>query len=155
MFAQEKPETGTGAGIVPGWESPLDYAVTQRDRRTLAMVADAIRTRRAMLAFQPVMQARGQGKAAFWEGLIRLQDRTGRTIPARDFIGAVETHELGREIDCLSLEMGLSALAREPALRLAINMSARSIGYPRWIAALSDFAWRNLAGWLAPPPEPR
>ena len=27
--------------------------------------------------------------------------------------------------------------------------------HPRWIAALSDLAWRNLAGWLTPPPEPK
>ena len=25
--------------------------------------------------------------------------------------------------------------------------------HPRWIAALADLAWRNLAGWLAPPPD--
>ena len=25
--------------------------------------------------------------------------------------------------------------------------------HPRWIAALSDLAWRNLAGWLTPPPD--
>jgi len=25
--------------------------------------------------------------------------------------------------------------------------------HPRWIAALADLAWRNLAGWLAPPPS--
>lgn len=138
MKAEERPETGTGAGLVPGWESPLDYAVMQRDRKTLSMVSEAIRARRAMLAFQPVMQARGEGRAAYWEGLIRLQDRTGRTIPARDFIGAVEAHEIGREIDCLSLDMGLTALAREPALRLAINMSARSVGYPRWMSTLNQ-----------------
>ncbi|CAG1010207.1 protoporphyrin/coproporphyrin ferrochelatase [Burkholderiales bacterium] len=27
--------------------------------------------------------------------------------------------------------------------------------HPRWIAALADLAWRNLTGWLTPPPEPR
>jgi len=27
--------------------------------------------------------------------------------------------------------------------------------HPRWIAALSDFAWRQLAGWLDPVPEAR
>ena len=27
--------------------------------------------------------------------------------------------------------------------------------HPRWIAALSDLAWRNLAGWLTSPPEAR
>ena len=58
-------------------------------------------------------------------------------MPARDFIGAVETSEPGRIIDCLALEMGLAALAEEPALRLAINMSARSIGYPRWKRTLA------------------
>jgi len=25
--------------------------------------------------------------------------------------------------------------------------------HPRWIAALSELAWRNLAGWLAPVPD--
>ncbi len=101
------------------------------------MVADALRKKRGMLAFQPVMQAGRQDRPAFWEGLIRIQDQTGRTIPAREFIDQVETHEIGREIDCLSLELGLDALREEPSLRLAINMSARSIGYPRWMAALN------------------
>jgi ferrochelatase len=27
--------------------------------------------------------------------------------------------------------------------------------HPRWIAALADLAWRNLAGWLAPVPDAR
>ena len=122
---------------VPGAESPLDFAVTERDRDILAMVAEALRRKRAMLAYQPIVQAGRQDRPAIWEGLIRIQDVTGRTIPARDFITQVETHEIGREIDVLALELGLAALAEEPALRLAINMSARSIGYPRWMAALN------------------
>ena len=68
-------------------------------------------------------------RAAFYEGLIRIMDPSGRIIPAADFIGAVETRELGRKIDCLALEMGLDTLAAEPGIRLSINMSARSIGY--------------------------
>jgi EAL domain-containing protein (putative c-di-GMP-specific phosphodiesterase class I) len=74
---------------------------------------------------------------AFYEGLIRIMDDTGRILPARDFIGAVEGSETGRIIDCLALEMGLEALAETPSLRLAINMSARSIGYPRWNRTLA------------------
>lgn len=130
------PDARMPAEVPPGLQSPLDFVVAQRDRATLSMVSDALRRKRAMLAYQPVMQAGRSGKPAFWEGLIRLQDQTGRTIPARDFIGAIETHELGREVDCLALEMGLRALAEEPALRLAINMSARSIGYSRWMEVL-------------------
>jgi EAL domain-containing protein (putative c-di-GMP-specific phosphodiesterase class I) len=39
-------------------------------------------------------------------------------------------------IDCLALEIGLRTLREEPGIRLSINMSARSIGYPRWMTSL-------------------
>lgn len=119
-----------------GMESPLAFAVSERDRETLTMVRRAIRERRVLLAFQPIVMARNTGRVAFQEGLIRILDETGRVIPARDFIAAVEMTELGRQIDTLALDLGLAALAKAPTLRLAINMSARSIGYPRWKATL-------------------
>ncbi len=37
----------------------------------------------------------------------------------------------------LSLALGLATLAEQPDLRLSINMSARSIGYQRWIDTLN------------------
>ncbi|MEI2808318.1 EAL domain-containing protein [Albidovulum sp.] len=116
----------------PGQDSPLSAAVGLRDRDTLAMVARAVERREVFLAFQPVVQAARQDRPAFHEGLIRLVDETGRIIPAREFIAAIETTELGRAVDCLSLDLGLRALREDPGLRLAINMSARSIAYPRW-----------------------
>ncbi|WP_425051479.1 EAL domain-containing protein [Psychromarinibacter sp. S121] len=100
------------------------------------MVRDAIAHRNVLLAFQPVVQAAEPYRPAFWEGLIRILDSSGRVIPARDFINDVETTELGRQIDCLALELGLATLADHPGLRLSINMSARSIGYPRWTETL-------------------
>jgi EAL domain-containing protein (putative c-di-GMP-specific phosphodiesterase class I) len=57
-------------------------------------------------------------------------------IPAREFIDVVENQELGRQIDTCALEAGLKALNQVPDLRLSINMSARSIGYPAWREAL-------------------
>ena len=57
-------------------------------------------------------------------------------MPLRDFMPLAETTELGRQIDCLSLSLGLKALAEEPSIRLSINMSARSIGYPAWLQTL-------------------
>ncbi|HPD90868.1 MAG TPA: EAL domain-containing protein [Pararhodobacter sp.] len=107
-----------------------------RQNETIDMVRRALDERRALLAYQPVVQARMTNRAAFYEAFIRILDDRGRVIPARDFMGAVETSELGRRIDCLALEMGLAALAREPSIRLSVNMSARSIGYPSWLAAL-------------------
>lgn len=119
-----------------GQDSPLEAAVGQRDRDTIAMVARAIERREVFLAFQPVVEAVRQDRVAFYEGLIRLLDETGRIIPARDFIAAIETSELGRALDCLSLDLGLKALRTDPGLRLAVNMSARSIAYPRWMQVL-------------------
>lgn len=117
--------------------NPLDVAIEARGRETVQMVREALAEKRALLAFQPVVETARTDRVAFYEGLIRILDRGGRIIPAREFIGAIEAHETGREIDCLSLELGLQALREEPALRLAINMSARSIGYPRWVKVLA------------------
>ena len=121
-----------------GSNDPLSAAVNQRDRNVLDMVRAALEHKQVMLAFQPVMQA--HGNVAFYEGLIRVLDETGRIIPAREFITVIEETEMGRIIDCLALEKGLRALRKNPTLRLSINMSARSIGYSRWKKVLE----RNL-----------
>lgn len=124
------------ADIPPGHEDPLAYAVNARDRSVMEMVEHALRKKRVMLAYQPVMQALRPDRVAFYEGLLRLKDDTGRIIPAKDFITQIETSELGRIMDCLALEKGLAALAETHDLRLSINMSARSIGYDRWMRTL-------------------
>lgn len=123
--------------IEQGMESPLNFAVVQRDRETVNMVRRAVECRDVVMAFQPVVQAARPERPAFYEGLIRVLDQTGRVIPAKDFIPALEATELGRQIDCLALEMGLQALSEDHALRLSVNMSARSIGYPAWMKTLN------------------
>lgn len=122
--------------LSPDMDNPLDFAVRSRDKNTLDMVREALRRKHVMLAYQPIVRADRLHQPAFYEGLIRVLDETGRIIPAREFIEVVETDEMGRIIDCLALEMGLEALAEEPGLRLSINMSARSIGYKRWMDTL-------------------
>ena len=129
-----------GSDPVPAdGRSPLDYAVARRDRGMLQMVKDAVAYEQAMLAYQPIVHAQSQTSVAFYEGLVRLQDSTGRIIPARDFLPLVEDNELGRELDRLSLHLGCQALSRVPSLRLSINMSARSIGYSPWVKTLDQW----------------
>lgn len=123
--------------IDPDDESPLNAALAQRDRDAIEMARAAVERKEVMLAFQPVVSSADPTRPAFWEALIRVLDHTGRIIPARDFIDAIETTELGRRIDCLALELGLAELAAVPGLRLSINMSARSIGYPDWTRVLN------------------
>ncbi|MCQ0093776.1 EAL domain-containing protein [Roseovarius sp. M141] len=124
------------ADVPAGHQDPLSYAISSRDQSTIGMVEDAVRHKQVMLAFQPAVAAGQVGQVAFYEGLIRVLDSTGRIIPAREFIGAIETTETGRIIDCLALEKGLKTLSMHASLRLAINMSARSIGYGRWMRTL-------------------
>lgn len=121
-------DRSVGQGAV----DPISYAVTQRDGQVMQMVEEALALNRAVLAYQPIVQSQDTKKVAFFEGLIRLIDPSGRHIPAREFMSVVEDKEVGRKIDCCSLELGLKALAAEPRLRLSINMSARSIGYRQW-----------------------
>jgi EAL domain-containing protein (putative c-di-GMP-specific phosphodiesterase class I) len=128
---------GKWADVPQGYQDPLSYAITARDRSTIKMVDDAVRHKQVMLAFQPVVPAGQSERVAFYEGLIRVLDATGRIIPAREFIGAIETTETGRVVDCLALEKGLRTLSMHGSLRLSINMSARSIGYSRWIRTLN------------------
>jgi EAL domain-containing protein (putative c-di-GMP-specific phosphodiesterase class I) len=57
-------------------------------------------------------------------------------FPALDFMAAVEQQQLGREIDCAALQLGLMAMQRNPQIRVSVNMSARSVGYRPWIDIL-------------------
>ncbi|WP_431297971.1 EAL domain-containing protein [Tabrizicola sp. BL-A-41-H6] len=122
--------------VEPGLASPLDVAAGTAERETLAMVAEALKLRRTRLAFQPAVYAADPSIIGFYEGFIRLLDSRDRVIPAREFMGVTERQELGREIDCAALQMGLMTLQRNPGVRVAVNMSARSVGYKRWTALL-------------------
>ena len=117
-------------------KDPLDYVLRKRGRSVIDMVDYAIKNNQLALAYQPVVYTKNPKRAAFYEGLIRVIDENGEIIPAAHFIDEVETRELGRKIDCASLKLGLDALNAVPNLRLSINMSARSIGYPEWMDIL-------------------
>ena len=122
-----------------GQENPLALAVTGRDAQTLEMVQEAVQHKNVTLAYQPIVQAKNPDKLVFYEALIRVLDETKRVIPAREFITVIEETELGRDIDRLALQKGLQAMVQVPNLRLAINMSARSIGYRPWMQILNRF----------------
>lgn len=130
----------------PSLASPLDVAISAQDRDTLSLVALALKERRMRLAFQPAVYAADPSVIGFFEGFIRLLNPRDQVIPARDFMAAVEQREIGRAIDCAALQMGLMAMQRNPQIRLAINMSARSVGYQPWVSILRK-ALRE-APWL-------
>ena len=132
MSGPERPRTGIEAGL----DDPLAVAVSVAEREVLAMVRAALSLRRMRLAFQPAVYAADPSIIGFYEGYIRLLDPQDRVIPARDFMDVAETQELGREIDVAALRLGLIALQRNPGIRVAVNMSARSVGYRKWAQLL-------------------
>jgi len=126
--------------LMPDDESPFANAVARQKTGAIALVKHALLGGRATLAFQPVMAALNPRKTVFYEGLIRVPDENGRIIPARDFMPHIEETELGRQVDCAALEIGLRHLSLAPDLRISINLSARSIGYGKW----NDILGRSL-----------
>ena len=113
-------------------DDPLQYAMASRDADVMHLVRDALVAGRGQLAFQPVVTSDAQHLVAFYEGLIRLSDENGRVLPAAHFMPQVEDTDLGRQIDCLSLELALRKLRENPDLRLSVNLSARSMGDGEW-----------------------
>jgi EAL domain-containing protein (putative c-di-GMP-specific phosphodiesterase class I) len=108
------------------------------------VVKGAVARGDVLLAYQPVMRSDAPRQIAFHEALIRIVDEERRILPAGAFIDHVETLDLGRELDCIALELGLRALAGSPALRLAINVSVLTLGDARW-------TWILDAGLAADP----
>ena len=120
---------------------PLHFAMASCDADVLTLVREALAAKRAKLAFQPIVTAGPQGCVAFYEGLIRVMDQSGRVIPAAQFMPVIEKTDLERQVDCVTLDLALSLLRKKPNLRLSINLSARSIG---------DGQWRRCWGKWAP-----
>ncbi|MCF6272710.1 MAG: EAL domain-containing protein [Rhodobacteraceae bacterium] len=104
---------------------------------TRAMVSAAIDEGRVGLAFQPVFRSGPRTLIAFHEGLIRIRDRGGRTIPAGEFIPAIEDTSLVQAIDRIALQKTLDMLRADPRQRLSVNISMHTIGDEGWMNILN------------------
>ncbi|MBT0959487.1 EAL domain-containing protein [Alphaproteobacteria bacterium KMM 3653] len=132
----KKPSLDEQLRVPPGGANPIEAALSLRDRNVVGMVEAALARGDVLVAYQPVVSATNTDQVAFFETLIRLLDDTGRIVPAAEFIPQCEATEVGRKLDCVALEQGLRTLKDNPGLRLSVNMSARSIGYPPWLQTL-------------------
>ena len=111
---------------------PFQAAMASRDADVLTLVSEALLAKRARIALHPIVMAANPKQIAFYEGLIRVSDDAGRIIPAAHFMDIVSETALGREIDCVMLDLGFALLQNTPTARLSINVSARSIGDGKW-----------------------
>lgn len=111
---------------------PFQAAMASRDADVLTLVSEALTAQRARIALHPIVMAGSTNQIAFYEGLIRVSDQAGRIIPAAHFMDIVSETALGREIDCVVLDLALKLLHDTPDVRLSINVSARSFGDGKW-----------------------
>lgn len=121
---------------------PFQAAMASRDSDVLTLVRDALSAGRTKMAYQPIMLAGDKPGVAFHEGLVRVLDEAGRVIPAAHFMGVIGENDLGREIDCRTLEHAFALLQRRTDLRISINVSARSLADGKW----RDILVRGLSG---------
>ena len=103
-------------------------------------VAKALAQGRVQFHLQPVVHASDARRPAFFEMLARIQLPNGEMLPAADFVPAVEGGPLGRALDRAALGSALRMLAANPGLRLAVNMSPRSMGDEEWLGILAAAA---------------
>jgi len=118
--------------MAQNWDAFEGHA-TKQDLKlgaTRAMVSAAIEEGRVGLAFQPVFRSGTRPLISFHEGLIRIRDRNGRTLPAQEFIPAIENTTLVQEIDRIALQKALDMLSVDPRQRISVNISMNTIGDP-------------------------
>jgi diguanylate cyclase (GGDEF)-like protein len=108
----------------------------QRAQRTVIEIGErvlkALRSDRAPLAFQPVVET-ATGKVAYYEALLRVLDDRGTPVAAAEFIPAVEQLGLARIIDRHVIERAISELTENPDVTLSVNISGLTVSDPLWL----------------------
>lgn len=103
---------------------------------------NAIKAGDARIALQPVVAADGSGRVLFREALMRITDADGAEVSAGRFMPALDRLGMTEEADIAALELAFAELARDPSLRISINLSGASIRRTGWPRAFEDLAAR-------------
>ena len=109
-----------------GAPADLSEALNQAMQRTLDEVGAlgaAIRDKNFRLVYQPVVSLK-DGAVHHYETLVRFGDE-GSPFP---LIRMAEVMELIEQLDFAILERAVGVLTQEPRIRLAVNVSGRTIG---------------------------
>lgn len=92
----------------------------------LALITDALNNDRLMLYMQPIVSLQS-GRTTHHEVLLRVRTPDGRILAPAPLIAAAEASGLIRDIDLWVLQQAVALIAGRPELRLAVNLSARSL----------------------------
>ncbi len=135
---------GGGAGCIRFAEETGAAARQREDIVAAAQIAmGAIRSGDLVIVYQPVVSASGSNRAAFHECLVRVRENSGKLIAAAEFMPAMEQLGLATLIDRQVLVMALDALARQPGIRISINIFPQTMQDAQWMILFDEGTSRD------------
>lgn len=139
-------------GKFVSWHDGLED-LTERRRKAPINADDilgALNERNITLAYQPIVHSRTR-TPHHYECLLRLRRPDGQVVPAGAFIMAAEDLGLVHLLDRRALELASETLRAQPAVTLALNVSAATLkndvavaGYIAGLKALGPMAKRVI-----------
>ena len=103
----------------------------RRNTEMSDVILTALNERRVFLAYQPIVTD-VDAEHLKYECLIRMHGEDGEMIPAPAFVPAAEKLGLVHLLDRRVLELATTALARQPGIELAVNISWETVKDPLW-----------------------
>jgi len=138
-----RAETALSEAKRAGRDCFVPYRISdeQRQRHRVGMaigerVQRALRDGRLAFAYQPVIDA-STGAVDYYECLLRMIAEDGRTVPAGEFVLAIEQLGFIRLIDRYVLERAIEDVAAHPELRLGFNISGFTATDRAWLRGAS------------------
>jgi diguanylate cyclase (GGDEF)-like protein len=122
-----------GGGVIKLYSPDMSRAEEREQNLKLAEdLLCALNEGRVTLAFQPV-QSIETGKPAWYEVLARIRGNDDIIADGvADYVVAAEKLGMVHLLDRKVLELAFTALQHDPALKLAVNVSACTINDPEW-----------------------
>ena len=100
-------------------------------------VKDALRDRRFLLAYQPILRLE-TGRTAHYEALLRLRDDGGGLVGPTAFLAAAEQFGLLPQLDLWVVDEVLAALRDRDDLEVFVNLSGASLGEEGHLLAIEE-----------------
>jgi diguanylate cyclase (GGDEF)-like protein/PAS domain S-box-containing protein len=116
----------------------------QQRMRWVERIRDALEDDRFVLHAQPILDLR-TGAIGQHELLVRMLDDDGDLIPPGAFLQVAERFDLVQDIDRWVARKAIALIAANPALRLTVNLSGRTLGDDRLLGELEDALRRTGA----------
>jgi diguanylate cyclase (GGDEF)-like protein len=142
-----RAERGGGLKV---YQPSADRDRWRRGNRALAEeIVRGLGGNRFVLAYQPVVDATTR-RIISYEALLRLVQDDGKVVSAGPLIATADRLGLTRRLDQRALQLVLGDLAANKGLRLAVNVSVKTLSDPTWIGLLMDAvsATRDIAARL-------